>query len=71
MKFLFFCAVFLVVVGGGCLFAASLIGSSIDAEGFLHEPFALVAIGSLSIALGAASGTFGLGIAAWRRLRAS
>ena len=71
MKFLLLCAVFLVVAGGACLFAANWIGSSVDAEGFLHEPFALIALGSLSVALGAASGTFGLGIAAWRCVRAS
>nr|WP_244974866.1 MULTISPECIES: DUF3955 domain-containing protein [Nitratireductor] len=53
------------------MFAANWIGSSVDAEGFLHEPFALIALGSLSVALGAASGTFGLGIAAWRCVRAS
>ncbi|WP_295813293.1 DUF3955 domain-containing protein [uncultured Nitratireductor sp.] len=71
MKFLFFCALFLVMAGGACLAAAGWIGSSVDANGFLHEPFALIALGSISIALGAASGTFGIGIAAWRRVSAS
>ncbi|MGO4262608.1 DUF3955 domain-containing protein [Lysobacter sp. TAB13] len=43
----------LLALGGGCLLAFGLIGSTIDEQGFLHEPFALLPIGWLLIFTGA------------------
>ncbi|MFD0326089.1 MULTISPECIES: DUF3955 domain-containing protein [Lysobacter] len=43
----------LLALGGGCLLAFGLIGSTIDEQGFLHEPFALLPIGWLLIFAGA------------------
>ncbi len=42
----------LIVVGLGCLLAFALIGSYVDANGFLQEPFLLLPIGYLFIFLG-------------------
>ncbi|EKF17407.1 DUF3955 domain-containing protein [Nitratireductor pacificus] len=71
MKFFFFCGLCLLAVGVFCLIAAGWIGSSVDPDGMLHEPFALIAIGAISTVLGATCGALGLGIVAWRRIRAS
>lgn len=38
-------AVSLLFLGSLCLIAFHLIGSSIDSDGMLHEPFALIPIG--------------------------
>jgi hypothetical protein len=46
-------ALILIAVGVTCFAAFGLIGSSIDQDGFLHEPFPLIPIGELFIALGA------------------
>ena len=40
------------VLGGGCLFGYHLIGVSVDTEGFLIEPFALIPLGWFSLLLG-------------------
>lgn len=71
MKFLFFCALFLTSVGIACLAAVVRIGSYVDAEGVLHEPFALMELGAMSLALGVAVGMVCAGTAVWRRFRAS
>ena len=42
----------LLVVGLGCLVAARLIGSEVDTDGTLQEPFALIPIGWFSLSLG-------------------
>ena len=42
----------LLVLGFSCLLAFRLIGSDVDAEGMLREPFGLVPIGWFSISLG-------------------
>lgn len=52
-------AAVLVTVGLGELFAARCIGSSLDAEGFLKEPFFLIGSGSL-LALGGSCLALGL-----------
>lgn len=46
----------LLALGGACLLAFNLIGSTIDAQGMLHEPFGLIPIGWLLILGGAAVG---------------
>ena len=48
-------SILLLMTGGLCLLAFNLIGATIDAQGVLHEPFALLPIGFLLIALGALS----------------
>lgn len=53
----------LVLLGVGCGVAFNLIGSTVDANGFLHEPFFLVPIGYLLVF----SGLGGLAVlAVWR-----
>lgn len=46
----------LIALGGACLLAFNLLGSTIDAQGVLHEPFGLIPIGWLLIACGAVAG---------------
>lgn len=47
---------FIMFLGGiGCFLLSMVLGSSIDSEGFLHEPFFLIPIGYLLIALGIVS----------------
>lgn len=61
-------AVSLLFLGSLCLIAFHLIGSSIDGDGMLHEPFALVSIGLWLIVAGALVGAAGLARAALRAL---
>lgn len=61
-------AVSLLFLGGLCLIAFQLIGSSIDSDGMLHEPFALIPIGLWLIVAGALVGAVGLARAAVRAL---
>lgn len=49
-------ALVLIALGGACLLTFNLIGSTIDAQGMLHEPFGLIPIGWLLIACGAVAG---------------
>ena len=46
-----------LALGGTCLLAFNLIGSTIDAQGILHEPFGLIPIGWLLIVIGVLTGT--------------
>ena len=48
--------IFLISAGACCFLLFIIIGSSIDDQGMLHEPFALIPIGYLFIALGLLSG---------------
>ena len=48
-------SILFIVAGTLCRLAFNLIGATIDAQGVLHEPFALLPIGFLLIALGALS----------------
>ncbi|MGY3903178.1 DUF3955 domain-containing protein [Aeromonas lusitana] len=43
----------LMVMGIASFMAFSLIGSTLDEEGFLHEPFALLPLGYLLLLMGA------------------
>jgi hypothetical protein len=43
----------LLLLGCGLLAAFRFIGSSVDQDGFLHEPFALLPVGWLFVVLGA------------------
>ena len=43
-----------LLLGFGLLAAFRLIGSSVDQDGFLHEPFTLLPVGWLFVLLGAA-----------------
>ena len=61
-------AVSLLFLGSLCLIAFHLIGSSIDSDGMLHEPFALISIGLWLIVAGALVGAVGLARAAVRAL---
>ena len=54
----------LLLLGLGLLAAFQFIGSSIDQDGFLHEPFALLPVGWLFVL----SGALWIGIA-WIRSR--
>lgn len=46
----------LLVFGAACLIAFKFFGSTIDAAGFVHEPFVLVISGWFLIGLGLISG---------------
>ncbi|GAB7024499.1 DUF3955 domain-containing protein [Salidesulfovibrio brasiliensis] len=46
-------AILFSVLGGLCILAFRLIGSSVDASGLLREPFALIPLGWLFLILGA------------------
>jgi hypothetical protein len=46
-------ALLLLLIGTGCLVTFQLIGSSVDQNGFVQEPFALIPIGWLFIIVGA------------------
>ena len=47
-------AVLFISLAALCLLAFLAIGSSIDADGRLHEPFGLIPLAWLSLAIGAA-----------------
>jgi|GEM_PF-844476 len=53
-------AAFFIAVGFVCMLAFWAIGSEIDADGTLHEPFALIPLGWLSLAIGVCIGLFRL-----------
>ncbi|MGO1071868.1 DUF3955 domain-containing protein [Lysobacter sp. CA199] len=55
-----------IALGGGCLLAFRLIGSSIDEHGFLHEPFGLLPIG-WTLILGGAVAMLVAGLGAMAR----
>lgn len=42
----------LILAGLGCFLAFNLVGSTLDAQGMLHEPFALLPLGNLLIFMG-------------------
>ncbi|MFD1411087.1 DUF3955 domain-containing protein [Lapidilactobacillus gannanensis] len=42
----------LLVLGGGCFLISGLIGSYVDSQGILHEPFFLIPLGYLLLAIG-------------------
>ncbi len=42
----------LILAGLGCFLAFNLRGSTLDAQGFLHEPFALLPLGYLLLFTG-------------------
>ncbi|GJA87778.1 DUF3955 domain-containing protein [Aeromonas caviae] len=42
----------LILAGHGCFVAFNLLGSTLDAQGFLHEPFALLPLGYLLLFTG-------------------
>ena len=42
----------LILAGLGCFLAFNLLGSTLDAQGFLHEPFALLPLGYLLLFIG-------------------
>ncbi|MFA0813204.1 DUF3955 domain-containing protein [Microbulbifer epialgicus] len=50
----------LILLGGLFLLAFRLIGSSVDSEGILHEPFALLPLGFLLLITGIAMIIIGL-----------
>lgn len=56
---------FLMAVAVGCALAYELIGSHVDADGWLREPFALIPLGWLSGLAGILFVVLGL----WRRRR--
>lgn len=51
--------VFFVAIGFSCLLAFHLIGSSIDPNGFIQEPFGLLPIGYLLVFVGVLVVLFG------------
>lgn len=56
----------LILAGLGCFLAFNLMGSTLDAQGMLHEPFALLPLGYLLIFMGL---VLGLLPALWSGLR--
>ncbi|WGZ94348.1 MAG: DUF3955 domain-containing protein [Candidatus Thiothrix putei] len=58
--------IFFLVMGAVCLLAFQFIGGTVDAEGVLHEPFALLPLGYLFLLIGVVLGLFGLLRAAFR-----
>ena len=50
---------FFVAIGFSCLLAFHLIGSSIDPNGFIQEPFGLLPIGYLLVFVGVLVALFG------------
>lgn len=42
----------LILAGLGCFVAFNLLGTTVDAQGFLHEPFALLPLGYLLLFTG-------------------
>ena len=45
-------SIILLLIGAGCFFASAMIGSTIDSQGILHEPFFLIPIGYLFLFAG-------------------
>ncbi|MFD1670671.1 DUF3955 domain-containing protein [Agrilactobacillus yilanensis] len=45
-------SILLIVIGLGCFLAKTIIGSSLDSNGILHEPFFLIPIGYLFLVSG-------------------
>ena len=39
----------LILAGLGCFVAFNLLGTTVDTQGFLHEPFALLPLGYLMV----------------------
>ncbi|WP_374965381.1 DUF3955 domain-containing protein [Lysinibacillus sp. RS5] len=52
MKLRYFPALTLFIVGIGCLIAHSIIGAKVGVDGTLIEPFYLIPVGYLLVALG-------------------
>lgn len=42
----------LILAGLGCFVAFNLLGTRVDTQGFLHEPFALLPLGYLLLFIG-------------------
>lgn len=60
-------SILLLMTGGLCLLAFNLIGSTVDAQGVLHEPFGLLPIGFLLMILGALIYIYQLTKSKWGR----
>ncbi|MBY4677413.1 DUF3955 domain-containing protein [Marinobacterium arenosum] len=56
-----------LAVGLGCLVAFQLTGSTIDADGYLQEPFALLPVGWFCLVTGFAFALASLSRSLWRR----
>ncbi|WP_318531087.1 DUF3955 domain-containing protein [Lapidilactobacillus wuchangensis] len=61
----------LLILGGLCFLASALIGSHLDSQGFLHEPFFLLPIGYLLLFAGVIGGLINLVKAIWQHFRTS
>ena len=59
--------IFFLGLGASCLLAFQFIGGTLDADGILHEPFALLPLGYFFLLIGMLLGLFGLLRAAFRR----
>lgn len=64
-KFNLITTVVLLLGGIGCFVLSMFIGSTIDSDGILHEPFFLIPIGYLFLLLGLISGVIYL----WRKIK--
>lgn len=60
----------LILAGLGCFLAFNLMGSTLDAQGMLHEPFALLPLGYLLIFMGLGLGLLPALRSGFRRWRA-
>lgn len=52
IKFTLYTTIIMILAGIGCFLLSSIIGSTIDANGMLHEPFFLIPIGYLFLLIG-------------------
>jgi len=56
IKFTLYTTIMMILAGIGCFLLFKTIGSTIDSDGILHEPFFLVPIGYLFLLVGLGSG---------------
>ncbi len=61
-----FTNIILLLAGIGCFIALTLIGSYVDEQGILHEPFALIPIGYLLSIMGILGTLLRVTLEAWR-----
>lgn len=64
-KFNLITTIILLIGGIGCFMLSMMIGSTVDSNGILHEPFFLIPIGYLFLLLSLISGVVYL----WRRIK--
>lgn len=56
IKFTLYTTIIMILAGIGCFALSTIIGSTVDANGILHEPFFLIPIGYLFLLVGVICG---------------